>query len=77
MRFAHLFVFGEAARYLAVGAKSSGMEAGRIHFAAEMEELLQTLEKTLAPEDWILIKGSRRMRMERVIEGIKLRLERT
>lgn len=77
MRFAHLFVFGEAARHLAVGAKTSGMEAGRIHFAADMEELLQTLEKTLVPEDWILIKGSRRMRMERVIEGIKLRFERT
>jgi UDP-N-acetylmuramoyl-tripeptide--D-alanyl-D-alanine ligase len=77
MRFAHLFVFGEAARHIAVGAKTSGMEAGRIHFAADMEELLQTLEKTLVPEDWILIKGSRRMRMERVIEGIKLRFERT
>jgi UDP-N-acetylmuramoyl-tripeptide--D-alanyl-D-alanine ligase len=73
MHFAHLFVFGEAARHLAVGAKASGMEEGRIHFSEDMEELLQTLGKTCVSGDWILIKGSRRMQMERVIEGLKHR----
>ena len=76
MHFAHLFVFGEAARHMAVGAIASGLEKDRIHFVQNLEELLQTLEKTLAAGDWILVKGSRRMQMERVVEGFKNRFGR-
>jgi UDP-N-acetylmuramoyl-tripeptide--D-alanyl-D-alanine ligase len=77
MHFYHLFLFGEAARHMAVGAIASGMQENRIHFAHDLEELLKALEKTLAAGDWILIKGSRRMRMERVVEGFKNWFERT
>jgi UDP-N-acetylmuramoyl-tripeptide--D-alanyl-D-alanine ligase len=74
MGLAHLFVMGEAARRIAEGAREAGMEAKRIHFSPELEELLDGLERVLRPGDWVLIKGSRRMRMERVVEGLKSRL---
>ena len=41
------------------------------YFPRDLEELLAGLDGILMPGDWILIKGSRRMRMERVVEGLK------
>ena len=71
MGLAHLFVFGEAARRIAEGAREAGMDEKRIYFPRDLEELLASLDGILMPGDWILIKGSRRMRMERVVEGLK------
>ena len=76
MGLAHLFLIGEAARGIGEGARESGMEAKRIHFSPDPEELLNGLEEVLRPGDWVLIKGSRRMRMERVVEGLKNRLRK-
>lgn len=70
MNLAHVFLLGEAARWIAEGARKAGMEEKRIHLPHEAGELVEDLERVLAPGDWILIKGSRRMRMERVIEGL-------
>jgi UDP-N-acetylmuramoyl-tripeptide--D-alanyl-D-alanine ligase len=77
MGLAHLFVFGEAARGIAEGARAAGMEAMRIHAPRDPEDLAARLEAVLEPGDWILIKGSRRMRMERVVEALKSRRGRT
>ena len=71
MGLAHLFVFGEAARGIAEGARAAGMEEKRIHAPRDLEELGARLEEVLEPGDWILVKGSRRMRMERVVEALK------
>jgi UDP-N-acetylmuramyl pentapeptide synthase len=49
------------------------MEEKRVHLPRDLEELLASLDGILRPGDWILIKGSRRMRMERVVEGLKSR----
>ncbi len=73
MGLAHLFVFGEAARRIAEGAQAAGMDEKRIHLPRDPEELAGALENVLAPGDWVLVKGSRRMRMERVVEGLKSR----
>ena len=50
-------------------------KVGRAHL--EFLGSLEGVEEVLAPGDWILIKGSRRMRMERVVEGLKSRRGRT
>ncbi|MBP1717729.1 MAG: putative udp-n-acetylmuramoylalanyl-d-glutamyl-2,6-diaminopimelate--d-alanyl-d-alanyl ligase protein [Deltaproteobacteria bacterium] len=77
MNLVHLFVLGEAARSIAEGARKGGMEEKRIHLPRDLRELMEGLEEVLTPGDWILIKGSRRMRMERVVEGLKARSARS
>jgi len=76
LRFEHLFSIGEQAQRLADGAKASGMNGRRILAAEDPEEVLEGLEKVIEDGDWILVKGSRRMRLERIIEGLGDRLGR-
>ncbi len=76
LRFEHLFFCGEQREHLAEGAKSAGMEESRIHTFANPEEVPETLESC-----WVRgldsVKGSRRLRMERVVEALFERLRRT
>lgn len=74
--FAHLFVLGNAGLHVANGARESGMPAQKIHRAEDSGELLEAVAKALREGDWILIKGSRRMQMERIVEGLKKRFEK-
>jgi UDP-N-acetylmuramyl pentapeptide synthase len=46
------------------------MSASRIHVGESHEELAERLRADLAPGDWVLLKGSRSMRMERVAEAL-------
>jgi UDP-N-acetylmuramoyl-tripeptide--D-alanyl-D-alanine ligase len=75
--FEHLFFCGEQREHLAEGAKSAGMEGSRIHTFANPEEVPESLENRVGEGDWILVKGSRRLRMERVVEALIERLRRT
>jgi UDP-N-acetylmuramoyl-tripeptide--D-alanyl-D-alanine ligase len=75
--FGHLFFCGEQREHLAEGAKSAGMEESRIHTFAKPEEIAESLVSVVGKGDWILVKGSRRLRMERVVEALIERLRRT
>ena len=75
--FEHLFFCGEQREHLAGGARSAGMEESRIHTFANPEEIPGSLESRVGEGDWILVKGSRRLRMERVVEALIERLRRT
>jgi UDP-N-acetylmuramoyl-tripeptide--D-alanyl-D-alanine ligase len=70
MRVEHLFLLGDQAQHLAEGAKAAGMKEQKVHVARNREEVLEGLEKVVEAGDWILVKGSRRMQMERIIEGL-------
>jgi UDP-N-acetylmuramoyl-tripeptide--D-alanyl-D-alanine ligase len=74
MGFSHIFFLGEQAREAARGANSTFINGTRIHLPRSHEELLDKLGKVIEAGDWVLIKGSRRMRMEKIVAGLKERL---
>ena len=65
-----LIVLGEFAASTAAGARDAGMAPSRIHQVASHQEAVQALERLVAPGDVLLVKGSRGMTMERVVEGV-------
>ena len=62
-----LFALGERAEGVAAGALEAGMDASRVRVASECEEVGREVRGMVAADDWILVKGSRAMRMERVV----------
>ncbi len=64
----YLFVFGENAEYYVDGAKKAGMESGRVRIFQSKPELARALSETARPDDVLLFKGSRAMKMEEVPE---------
>jgi len=65
-----LFTLGELANVTAEGAIAAGMDSDRVHAAADADELVGALRPLLQGNDWVLVKGSRSMRMERVVEAL-------
>jgi UDP-N-acetylmuramoyl-tripeptide--D-alanyl-D-alanine ligase len=63
-----LLALGEQAERVASGAREAGMSASRTHVGASHEDLAERLRGELSAGDWVLVKGSRSMRMERVAE---------
>jgi UDP-N-acetylmuramoyl-tripeptide--D-alanyl-D-alanine ligase len=61
---------GPSARHVAEGAKAAGMSDEAVLVFVEFEALLESLDGLLRPGDRVLVKGSRGMRMERVVERI-------
>jgi UDP-N-acetylmuramoyl-tripeptide--D-alanyl-D-alanine ligase len=66
---AGLYTTGEFAGVVAAGAAGAGMDRGRI-FIGTGEEIVEALKSRSGPGDWVLVKGSRLMAMERVVEGL-------
>jgi UDP-N-acetylmuramoyl-tripeptide--D-alanyl-D-alanine ligase len=69
-----LFALGPHAPELAKGALEAGMDPARVHVGRDHDELGAELERTLEGDDWVLVKGSRSMHMERVVEALRARL---
>jgi UDP-N-acetylmuramoyl-tripeptide--D-alanyl-D-alanine ligase len=74
MGFGHLFCLGKQAEHLLRGARAGGMDEGKVHPAGSYEEAVQGIEGLVKEGDWVLVKGSRRMAMERIVEGLIERL---
>lgn len=70
-----LFVTGQFADDVARGAISAGMSPHGIAVAQDWDTLLLLLECWLEPEDVLLVKGSRGMRMERIIDWLTVEAE--
>jgi UDP-N-acetylmuramoyl-tripeptide--D-alanyl-D-alanine ligase len=64
-----LFATGHFAAEVTAGAMDRGMKSNRI-FKGTKEAIIEQLNLVLQPEDLILIKGSRGMAMEAVVEGV-------
>lgn len=66
-----LYLYGELTAHTANGAISAGMPAGAVMRGMSHEEIARDIVACAVNGDFILIKGSRGMHMERVAEGIR------
>ena len=65
-----LVTVGERARLIADGARTAGFDADAIRPCVSAEEASEVLDDVLAPGDTVLVKASRVMGLETVVEGI-------
>jgi UDP-N-acetylmuramoyl-tripeptide--D-alanyl-D-alanine ligase len=65
-----LFTLGSLARFIAEGA-SEKLEPNNIHAYTDKMELIDMLKSVLQTKDAVLVKGSRGMKLEEVVDAIK------
>ncbi|QDT27111.1 UDP-N-acetylmuramoyl-tripeptide--D-alanyl-D-alanine ligase MurF [Gimesia panareensis] len=66
-----LFVCGEQATAVVAGAVENQFPAGRVVQGVDIEEIQAEVYSRLEPGDVVLVKGSRGMRMERLIDYLQ------
>jgi UDP-N-acetylmuramoyl-tripeptide--D-alanyl-D-alanine ligase len=67
-----IYAAGNYAEDVAKGARSQGLDSRNI-IVGSFEHLLSDLDGWLQPNDWVLIKGSRGMKMEKIVNRLKLK----
>lgn len=70
LRLDHLFALGDFAEKLAEAAVAAGMAAERVHVGGSHQQVADAVRDLLQGNDWVLVKGSRSMKMERVVEAL-------
>jgi UDP-N-acetylmuramyl pentapeptide synthase len=63
-----LVIYGNFKQEVAAGAQEAGLPSSRVACVATREEGAMVLKEFLQPGDWLLVKGSRSMHMEGVID---------
>jgi UDP-N-acetylmuramoyl-tripeptide--D-alanyl-D-alanine ligase len=56
---------------IVAGARAAGLDAGRAVAAASPEEAARIVADWTRPGDWILVKASRGMKLERAVEALQ------
>ncbi len=69
-RAARLYVAGAFAEAVERGARAAGLTPDRIRRFASVPEMAAAVEKDARPGDLVLVKGSRGMRLEQVVERL-------
>jgi UDP-N-acetylmuramoyl-tripeptide--D-alanyl-D-alanine ligase len=67
-----LIVVGAEAVGIADGAAEAGLDRSRIHLVPDAEAALDTLEPRLRDGDVVLVKASRGIGLDRVVDGLRL-----
>jgi UDP-N-acetylmuramoyl-tripeptide--D-alanyl-D-alanine ligase len=76
-KLAGVVAVGEHAAAVAGGAREAGLPAARAVAAATPEEAARLAAGWTAPGDWILVKASRGLRLERAVEALRAALAPT
>ena len=63
-----LVAIGELSRHTAQGAKDAGMDGAKVYHCMEQNDAVTYLRASLGPGDAVLVKGSRGMRLERIVD---------
>jgi UDP-N-acetylmuramoyl-tripeptide--D-alanyl-D-alanine ligase len=66
-----LYLLGKQAREVRKGALRSGMREDQVVVGTNHRQIAQRLRHDVRKGDWLLVKGSRGMKMEKVIEALK------
>jgi len=66
----YLLAMGKQAHHLLGGAAEGGMPSERLIQGNDHGELARKVRALLTPGAWVLVKGSRGMRMEKVVEAL-------
>lgn len=66
---AKIYAAGSFAEHIAKGAENKGMASKDI-FTGSRQDIIKELEKKLLPQDLVLVKGSRGMAMEKIVNSI-------
>jgi UDP-N-acetylmuramoyl-tripeptide--D-alanyl-D-alanine ligase len=66
-----LVLVGTLGRLIGEEALRAGMRPDRVFFAADNEQVVEYLQRVLKPGDHVLVKGSRGLRMEEIVEGLR------
>ncbi|MCX8012398.1 MAG: hypothetical protein N3A64_04530, partial [Desulfobacterota bacterium] len=65
-----LVLIGEFSYWVKQGVFATSLTKPEVVIAKSHEEIINFLSKILKPEDWVLVKGSRKMAMEKIIDGL-------
>ena len=65
-----LFLLGDHARETMAAAIDAGLHPSNVLVGRDHESLGRSIREILQGNDWVLVKGSRSMRMERVVEAL-------
>ena len=71
LKIDQLYICGSFAASVAEGARAEGMPAARIRVFATRELLAEQLEQEVQEGDWVLVKGSRAMGMEKTVSFLQ------
>jgi len=71
VRLAGVVALGNFAGAIADGARAAGLAPDRTQIAGSPEEAAAVVASWTAPGDWILVKASRGMRLERVVDALR------
>jgi UDP-N-acetylmuramoyl-tripeptide--D-alanyl-D-alanine ligase len=66
-----LYLLGAQARVVRKGALQGGIPPERIVIGKDHAEIARRLRSHVKPGDWLLFKGSRGMKMEKVLDQLK------
>jgi UDP-N-acetylmuramoyl-tripeptide--D-alanyl-D-alanine ligase len=72
-----LIVVGSEAGGIGAGAVAAGLDPSRVHLVADAEAALDALHPRLRDGDVVLIKASRGIGLDRVVDGLRLLLGET
>jgi UDP-N-acetylmuramoyl-tripeptide--D-alanyl-D-alanine ligase len=66
-----LICVGERAKMIAAAARSAGLEPSKVFEFDDSQQVVTFLKPRLSREDVVLVKGSRAMRMDRIVAGLE------